>query len=475
MALRTPSRPGRSRLGHWLRLPGDGIWDLELDQLDGLRRRLVGGLRVLQMVWRGFRNDECQLHASALTYYTLMSLVPILALALALARVFGGENIARERVTAEIAAWGNQLAAGAEASGAIAGDFIARLTYYSDRIFDQIGAMSFGTLGGIGLAVLFSMTVGMLSQVEHSFNRVWNAPPRTLWRKFADYLSVVLIVPFLALAASTIPVADFLARHVGGLVGNLPGMDGFAFLLKRALVALLTSTVFVFVIMFVPNTRVRLKAGVIGGVTTALFFTIWLKLCAALQIGVVKYSKLYGGFAALPIVLAWTYVSWQIVLFGAELSFALQNADTYGREQAARHAGVRARWQLALGVTVAIARAMADGTGPFDALAYARQRRISVRLLNSVMDDLLHAGLICATAQTPDRHLLVRDPAHLTAHEVVAAVLRRGTEPESLGLGNLEGNVRDLAARAEAAWDAALAPAVAALAETPDQRPRHKT
>ncbi len=472
MSQRNPSPPLRSRLRRWLRLPGDDLWDLDLEQLNGLRRRLVSALRVVQMVWRGFRNDECQLHASALTYYSLMSLVPILALALALARVFGGANIARERVAAEISAWGRQFSSDTAASGAVVSDFSARLTHYSDRIFDQIGDISFGTLGGVGLVVLFTMTVGMLSQVEHSFNRVWNAPPRPVLRKFADYLSVVLIVPFLALAASTIPVADLVAEHVGGLVQNLPGIDSFTLLLKRTLVALLTSTVFVFVIMFVPNTRVRLNAGIIGGVTTALFFMIWLKLCAALQIGVVKYSKLYGGFAALPIVLAWTYVSWQIVLFGAELAFAVQNAETFGREQAARHAGIRARWQLALGVAVGIARAMADGSGPFDAVGFARERRIAVRLLNSVIDDLLHAGLIYATAQIPERYLLAHDPAHLPAREVVAAVLHRGAAPEALGLGNLDGSVRDLAARAEAAWDDALAQPLAGLVESASPPPR---
>ncbi|MDD5706892.1 MAG: YhjD/YihY/BrkB family envelope integrity protein, partial [Kiritimatiellae bacterium] len=232
----------RSGMGRLRRFFSDEIWDFELDQIKGVRRGLIGALRIVRMVWRGFRQDECQLHASALTYFSLMSLVPILALALALARVFGGENLARQKVTAEIAAWGQQLAAGTAAAGesVFVSDFTARMTRYADLIFDQIAAIGFGTLGGVGLIVLIWMAVGMLSQVERSFNRVWNAPPRPLWRKFSDYLSFVLIVPFLTLVASTIPVADFVARNFGGLVGGLLGANGLTVFTERVLVVALT-------------------------------------------------------------------------------------------------------------------------------------------------------------------------------------------------------------------------------------------
>ncbi|MDD5708495.1 MAG: YhjD/YihY/BrkB family envelope integrity protein, partial [Kiritimatiellae bacterium] len=235
------------------------------------------------------------------------------------------------------------------------------------------------------------------------------------------------------------------------------------------LVVALTSAIFVFVLMFVPNTHVRLKPGLIGGILTALLFMAWLRLCAALQIGVVKYSKIYGGFAAMPIVLAWTYVSWQIMLFGAELAFALQNGGTYGREQGARHANMRARWQLAVGLAVEMARSMAAGAGPLDVVAFARRRRIAVRLLNGVLDDLLAAGLVSETAQAPGHYLLSRDPSKLTLSEVAEAVTTRGTAPEALGLGNLDRSVRELAQQAEAAWAAVLhQPAGAVAAAKPD-------
>ncbi len=449
----------RERLSrYWLDFLED-LWTLETAQLRGARRTLIRGVRVVNMVWRGFRTDECQLHASALTYFTLMSLVPVLALGLSLARVFGGENLAREKVISEISAWGEQMADGTAASGAsesaMVSDFVGRMTHYADRMFDQIASIGFGTLGGIGLAALIWMAISMLSQVERSFNRVWNAPPRKLWRKFADYLSVVLVVPFLALAASTIPVAGFFSQHVGGFFGAIPGAEGMAMLLKRSVVAVLTTAVFVFVLMFVPNTRVKIKPGIVGGVATAILFVVWMRICASLQIGVVKYSKIYGGFATLPIVLAWTYVSWQIILFGSELSFAVQNADTYGREQDARHASIRARWQLALGLAVELARCMVRGK-PLVAMTFAGERHIAVRLMNQVLETLENAGLIVETARNPGNYVLAHDPAHLTAREVVDAIVGHGVSPEKMGLGNLDQGTRDILRRAEDAWGSML-------------------
>ncbi|NLF85132.1 MAG: YihY family inner membrane protein [Lentisphaerae bacterium] len=464
-----PSR--RPPLQRWLRLPGFDLWDVDPEGLGWIRRQAVAVLRVAHLVWRGYRDDACQLHASALTYYTLMSIVPLLALGLALARVFGGDAIARERIRGEIARFGGQLATHAQgAPGSEAGmvaDFVAQLTRYADRIFDQIAQIGFGTLGGIGLIVLLWMAVSMLSQVEHSFNQVWSAPGRSLWRKCSDYLTLVIIVPFLALAATTLPVASVVSRHLGGLVGSawLSGEGGFV--LRQGATLLLTVVLFVVVLMFVPNTRVRFRPALAGGLVTAVCFLAWLWLCTRLQVGVIKFSKLYGGFAVVPILLAWVYTSWQIVLLGAELAFACQHATTYGREQGARHAGLRARGQLALAVAAEMARVMQTGEGPFAANRFAQRYTLSVRLLNDVIDDLLQAGLIAETADRPGHYVLLRDPSRLTAAVVVRAVLDRGHPPEALGLDHLDPRIRDYARQAEQTWADALEMPVARLVGPP--------
>jgi membrane protein len=461
---------GRNRSAIWRPLRGSGgLWDIEIGELGWLGRQAVGGLRVLHLVARGYRKDDCQLHASALTYYTLMSLVPLVALGLALARVFGGDELAHARIRTEIARLGTQLAAArpeaASHEAVLVGEFIQQLNQYGDRLFQQIGQISFGTLGGIGLVILLWMAISMLSQVEHSFNRVWDAPPRSLWRKCADYLTLIVIVPFLALAASTVPVADLAARHLGGWFTGTIGTVGASLPVRQGSTLLLTTLLFMTVFLFVPNTRVRLKPALIGGVVTAVAFLVWLRICMGLQVGVIKYSKLYGGFAVLPILLAWVYASWQIILFGAELSFACQHAATYGREQGARQAGMRARWQLALGLVVELADAMRTGRLPVHAVSFAQRNQLSVRLLNDVLDDLLQAGLVDESASHPGCFLLRHDPSTLTIATVVRAILDRGSPPEALGLNALNPAIRRLLAQAEGSLARVLDTPVLALAE----------
>ncbi len=456
-------KPLGRRVWNWLRLPGDDLWAGEAEGLDWVRRKILGGLRILHLVWTGYRDDACKLHASALTYYTLMAIVPLLALALSLIRVFGGEAIAHDRIRAEIDRFGRQLASGAvsqsDPDGRLVAEFVAQLNRYGDVLFEQVARISFGTLGGIGLVVLFWMAISMLGQVEHSFNQVWNAPPRTLWRKCSDYLTLIILVPFLAIAATTIPVATLVTTQLNGWVAQA----GLAVFFKQATPLFFSVLLFVTIFKFIPNTQVRLKPAIIGGVVTALACLIWLRICAGLQVGVIKYSKLYGGFAVLPILLAWVYTSWQIVLFGAELSFAIQHAETYGREQSARTASMRARWQLALVLVADMARAMRDGLPPIRVAEYARRHRLSVRLINDVLEDLQAAGLVGATAGEIEAHVLLRDPSTLSAAAVVAAILDRGTPPGPLGLNPLDPEIRDFAQRAESAWRASLDTPVARL------------
>jgi membrane protein len=464
-----------SYLRRWLHLPSDDLWDFEPDGLSWLPRKIVGGLRVFQLVWQGYREDECQLHASALTYYTLMSIIPLFALGLALVRVFGGDEIAHARIAAEIARFGQQLAArspraiGQDADLVL--EFVAQLNQYADWLFGQIAKISFGTLGGIGLVLLIWMAISMLAQVEHSFNRVWNAPARSLWRKCSDYLALVIIVPFLAIAATTIPVANFLSQHLNGWVVSTRMSDGIAYAARQGMPLLLTGVLFVTIFLFIPNTKVRFKPALIGGVLTAIGFLAWLRICTELQVGVIKYSKLYGSFAILPILMAWVYTSWQIVLFGAEVSFACQNTGTYRREPRARNAGVRARWQLALGLVAEMARAMREGTPPIHAVAFAQQHRIPVRLMNDVLEDLQLGGLIAETSRQGGVFVLLRDPATLMAATVIQALLDQGATPESMGLGNLDPRIRAFTVQAEAAWAGGLNTPVTQFAEAASDKP----
>jgi membrane protein len=460
----------RRRIAGAERFLSRGLWDVVPATLPASRRVALQVLRFTFAVGRGFRQNQSGLHASALAYYTLMALIPVLALALALGRVFGGGEMVKRQFTAHLGSFLNQMAvqsgAGDEAARSAALVFAGQLEARAVQLFDQINTISFGTLGGIGAVALIGMVIGLLGRVEVSFNLIWGVPAsRTLWRKFTDYLSVVLILPFLVTAASTVPVLDWLARGAdtvgGAAVADTVRTVVGSPLLKRALVLGVGTVTFSFLLIFMPNTRIRLAPGVAGGFLTALLFGGWLVVCARLQVGIAKYSALYGGFALLPILLMWVYTSWQIILLGAEVTFALQNGATCRMESAAGRASPYTRFLLAAAFCAEAARAVRERGQPFDAEDFALRRRVSSRLSQDVLGDLTRAGVLARVEDRNGLYLPCRDFSVMTVAEVAKTVLADGAQPNELGLQRMGEPILKLGPRLLEALDGALAVPVA--------------
>ncbi|MGI6495032.1 MAG: YihY/virulence factor BrkB family protein [Kiritimatiellia bacterium] len=455
----------------------DRLWAIECDELPWWLRQLVKLARIVCLVINGFLQDECAVRASGLAYYTMISLVPVLVIALALARLFGGESIARDAILRQIDLWAAQSTTTATSPESTAAflSLVERIKTILDTIFVRIGEIRFGTLGGIGLVLLLWSAVEMMARVEASFNHIWGVSGRTLWRRFADYLTVMLIVPFLLLAATTLPMVEWISTSP--FFASAWSLTAFNFSIHLpelgTVVSILMLTVlFTFILIFMPNTRVRLIPGITGGLVTAIVLMAWLHLCAALQIGVAKYGRLYGGFAAAPILLAWIYVSWEIVLLGEEVAFAVQNVRTYGLEDGGRHASARARAALALEIATAMAHAFSGGVLPFDPEEFAARRRISIRYLNEVVDALVRAGIAAELAGGRQRrHVLLRSPERVTVQEVLSAVIDQGISHEKVGLHSLAPGVEKWIQQFLSDADAHLSATLADLLEAPRADP----
>lgn len=459
------------------------VWDSELTTLPWFRRRLAQLTRIVQLVAQGFRDDNCPLHASALTYYTLMALIPVLALALSLSRVFGGEALARNQMRKAVSAIVERIQsdkppaksaerpegvrvanpAGTKTNAPSPGnlpppvehtdtsrEFARTLQEQAETLIDQILRIDLTTLGSVGLVLLIWMVMGVLGRIEKSFNRVWAVKSsRPIWRKFTDYLSVLLILPLLATAASSIPIAAMIGNHVPLADGLILRLVDSVFV-RRALTVTGATAVFAFVLIFMPNTKVRLVPGLAGGLVTALLFMAWLKLCTSLQLGVARYSSLYGGFATVPILLAWVFVSWEIVLFGSELAFAAQNGNNYRMDQGARRASQLARLLLGFAVASECARRLHTGER-FRADAFSARLGVSPRLLNDVLSDLEAAGLIAPVANEPETYVFCRNPNEITAGDVFLSMLNIGAAPREVGLKRPDRRILEAGEALEAA------------------------
>ncbi len=464
----------QTRVAQWRRQVRRGVaflkrdvWDLDLSALSWIRSLGVRFLRVVILVFRGFKDDECSMHASALTFSTLMAIVPILALCLSMARGLGDADTAKLWVQARIQDWtqtfktepeadtvpSDESSAGAEPSGEsvavdpepdpfVQNELAMRINLLVEKGFDKVDNINFAKLGTVGLVLLIWMVIEVLGRVERSFNRVWGiAVGRTVWRRFTDYLSVLLILPVLIVAAASMPVMEVVTRFMPSDTAAIVQRFVASGLFKNGVVVVMTTLVFTFVIMFMPNTSMKVRSGLTGGLVSAVLFLIWLWICAMVQVGAAKYGKIYGSFAVAPIVLAWVHVSWQIVLFGAEVAFSVENCDTFRMEQSAADANVRARLTLALSVVAEAAHRMETSAPPFDVAQYGHHRRIPVRLLNAVTDELVRGGYMVPVTERLGVYVLLRSPASIPVQDIVDVVMNAGSGVKELGLVRVDTEV----------------------------------
>ncbi len=448
------------------------VWDLDLASVSALKASGVRLLRVMMLVFKGFKDDECSMHASALTFSTLMAMVPILAICLSMARGLGDADSAKRWIQSRVQDWtetfkpepvsgDDGLDRSAAAEDAVPDDLSASRNVLAQRInalvetgFEKVDNINFAKLGTAGLVLLIWMVIEMLGRVERSFNRVWGIKAgRTLWRRFTDYLSVLLILPVLIVAAASLPLMDMVARFMPdqtvALMQRLVTTGAY----KNLVVLVMTVLAFTFVIMFMPNTAMRLKSGLTGGFFAALLFLMWLWICAMLQVGAARAGRIYGSFAVAPIVLAWVHVSWQIVLFGAEVAFSVENCDTFRMEQGASEANTRARLLLALSVVTAAARCMAAAAPPFEAGAFGHRHKVPVRFLNTVIADLVRAGYMAPITDRQHVYVLLRAPSALPVRDILNMVLSTGTGEEALGLNDVEPKIRAAVVQALSGMD----------------------
>jgi membrane protein len=292
------------------------IWRIRLADLPFGKSFLIKQLRIIILAIRGYDEDKCFFRASSLTFYTLLSIVPVAAMFFGIAKGFGFEKVLEKRIYENFP--GQQ-------------EVLSQVLNFSNSLLQETRG---GLIAGIGLAVLFWSILKVLNHIERSFNDIWEIKVGRSWgRKFGDYLSIMLISPIFIILSGSVTV--FITTQVEQITQRIALLGMFSpaisFLLKFIPYALIWA-LFTFLYIIMPNTKVNFKAGLLGGVVAGTIYQIAQWAYISFQVGAARYNAIYGSFAALPLFLMWVQISWWIVLFGAELSFANQNVDTYEYE-----------------------------------------------------------------------------------------------------------------------------------------------
>jgi len=295
-------------------------------------------------VVKNFLRNNCSMHAAGLTYFSLLAVIPTLCILLFGAKQFGVDDYARTEINRQLDLMISNIENGQEDDMAILARYIgtdeqreqkkiAALEFgkqarqISDILFEKIEQFNIKTLGWIGFGFLLWTVISSLSMVEVSFNEIWEVPKaRPIWRRCALYLFISVVLPVLLSLAMSVPllnlVKDIIVSTVGATWLTKWVSDGLVAVLDSGLFRMAVSLTFAslnfaFLFKVIPHRKVDNRHAFYGGLVTAILFGGWIKVCAIAQVGIAKSSALYGSFAFLPIILAWIYMSWQIVLLGA--------------------------------------------------------------------------------------------------------------------------------------------------------------
>jgi membrane protein len=395
-------------------LTGD-LWRIRERDLPRSRIFFIRPLRIAVLSIRGVFEDRAPLRASALTFFSLLSIVPVVAMVFGIAKGFGFEK-GLERILMEN--MGGQE------------EVVIRIVDFAHALLENVKG---GLVAGVGLIFLLYTIIKILSQIEIAFNDIWGIKKaRSLGRKITDYLSLMLIAPILFLISSSATVfitsgVKLALEKVTFLAFASPAI----FLTLKILPYALIWTLFSFMYVFIPNTKIRFSSGILGGMVAGTMYQVFQWGYISLQIGVAKYNAVYGSFAALPLFFIWMNISWLIVLFGAEIAFSHQNTETYEFEQDCLNVSPAYKRLLSIRVLHLMVKRFLKGEDPADARQVSLETEIPIRLVNQIVYDLAAAGLISEVRGDNDKggaYQPSRDPDVLTIHYVTNGLEHSGSD-----------------------------------------------
>ena len=341
----------------------------DMEKMTPWRRFLYRNLKRVDLAVQRFLKDKMFDRASALTYTTLLALVPILAFLFALTRGFGFDKMTEAFIRSHFQGHDEVL------------------NMLMNAINTYLEHAKSGVFIGVGLVFLFYTIISLTSDIESAFNQIWQRHGRSALRKITDYISVMVLVPFLWVIITGLTVfLSTLASHVPDFMGLNQTVKFFINLLQFLFIGLSFTGLYV----FMPNTHVKLKYAILPGFLAGAAFVGLQYFYINSQIWVSNYNAIYGSFAALPMFLIWAQISWSICLFGAELTYASQNVDVYNFEYDVRHASRRHNDFVTLLLLSTICKRFQEkGARPYTASQLSHELSLPLRMVNDKLSMLV--------------------------------------------------------------------------------------
>lgn len=357
------------------------IWEMSMKTYSPGKTFLIKQAKIFTLALKGFYEDKVQMRASALTYYTLLSIVPIVAMVFGVAKGFGFEIWLQEKLLSSFN--GQEVV-------------LQWLLTFVERYLSHVKG---GVIAGVGLVMLLWSIMKLLGNIESSFNEIWQIKKaRQISRKLSDYISLVVIAPILLFVSSSVTV--FLTQQIQDsqevipLMAYLGPVLGFVI---KFIPYILIWLVFMLLYIIMPNTKVKFASALTGGIIAGTIFQLVQLFYIKIQTSASGYGAIYGSFAALPLFLIWLQTSWLILLLGAEVAFANQNVEHYEAESESKDISFHLKRTVALMVMKEIVTNFKKGNHPATVDELATTLDFPSRLVRDVIYELQETGLISET------------------------------------------------------------------------------
>lgn len=330
-------------------------------------------IKTLNLSVRCFLNEQLQQRAAALTFHSMLSVVPALVVLIAISRGFGFytalENLLYDSIPAQRSA----------------------LQYAFTFVDAYMEQMHNGIFVGIGLILLLWALITLLSNIENTFNDLWNVPNRKLARRITDYMAVFILIPILLIASSG------MSLFVNTLLDKLPYFSSLGQYTMQFSSYVLAWLLFAATYKLLPNTKVKIKHALVSGIICGTAFNLFQWLYLSGQIWVSKYNAIYGSFAFLPLLMLWMQLSWLICLIGVVLSYSSQNVFNFEYEKDIKHIS-RNYYENVLAVIMAIIlKRRNEGKEPLSCYDLSQHYQLPMPLVTRAVNDLMAVDLVAPT------------------------------------------------------------------------------
>lgn len=330
-------------------------------------------IKTLNLSVRCFLNEQLQQRAAALTFHSMLSVVPALVVLIAISRGFGFytalENLLYDSIPAQRSA----------------------LQYAFTFVDAYMEQMHNGIFVGIGLILLLWALITLLSNIENTFNDLWNVPNRKLARRITDYMAVFILIPILLIASSG------MSLFVNTLLDKLPYFSSLGQYTMQFSSYVLAWLLFAATYKLLPNTKVKIKHALVSGIICGTAFNLFQWLYLSGQIWVSKYNAIYGSFAFLPLLMLWMQLSWLICLIGVVLSYSSQNVFNFEYEKDIKHIS-RNYYENVLTVIMAIIlKRRNEGKEPLSCYDLSQHYQLPMPLVTRAVNDLMAVDLVAPT------------------------------------------------------------------------------